>query len=261
MEPWVSTTRAVCGGSAGARFAHESGRLLRSRSAEDLSQEQLKTTESDTVLIFIEYVRNKLDKSSHPRAAELDAELEAESRRRREGRGRTRDSLRRLHSEPNGPKIPELQSRNGEYRDGAVRQVPATNCDFATAASPPRPTALVLDRPPSNRDERRQRASQAAATRSISNASSNSDTTTTPSHTLVSSGLSSTAATPVPIPDPPLCVGAVSPHEDGDFAASYPPLYSHRMHTVVSSPAIPSSSSVLAGRPVSQEYYCTAQQV
>ena len=252
----------------GAAFTDESGRLLRSRSAEDLSQEQLKSTEDDTVLIFIEYVKNKLDKSTHQRPPEVDAELEAETRRRRDSRARerARGSLRRLHSEPNGPKTEEHR-RNGECRgDGGVRQVTAPHCEFA--ASPPRPTALVLDRPPSNRDERRQRASQAAASRSISTNSSgsSSDTATTPSCTLHGpAGLSSSAVTPVTIPDPPLSVGpggVIPPCEDGDFASSYPPLSSHRMHTVVSSPAITGgSSAAVAGRPASLEYFCTSQQV
>ena len=267
---------------AGASF----GRLPRSRSAEDLSQEQLKTTESDTVLIFIEYVRNKLDKSHHPRAGELDAKLEAEERRRREsirmrGDGATaRSSLRRLHSEPNGPRSTEnqLTARNG---DVSVRQVPATSCEVASsggavAAGACRPSVLVLERPPSNKDERRQRASLASTTgRSISNASSGSDTVTPSTHstTIVppyyhrssSTGLSSSGATtPVLIPDPPLCsVAGVSPSRDGgegaDFASSsYPPLSTHRLHTL-SSPAI--TAPVIAGRPISQDYFCTAQQV
>ena len=265
--PSVAATDASCA---------EAGRMPRSRSAEDLSQEQLKTTESDTVLIFIEYVRNKLDKTSHPRAADFDAELAAEGRRRREtARARqeatSKGSLRRLHSEPNGPRSSEYappSTRNGDDANNGVRQVPATSCEVAATygRGAPRPTALVLDRPPSNRDERRQRASLAATARSISNASTGSDTATpsttnpttaVPPYHHQSSSVSS-ATTPVPIPDPPLCVAGVSPSCDGgsDFASSYPPLSAHRL----SSPAI-IPPTVVAGRPVSQEYFCTAQQV
>ena len=252
----------VTGSVAGAPFAG-TGRLPRSRSAEDLSQEQLKTTESDTVLIFIEYVRNKLDKTTL-RAGELDAELEAEARKRRGSRssrgdagggGRARESLRRLQSEPNGP-----QGDESGRGDADMRRVPET-CEVAA----PRPAALVLDRPPSNRDERRHRASLSATARSISTASPGSNTiatTTTPS-TFVSAGLSCSAATPVPVPDPPLCVAGsgISPTcgDKGDFSASYPPLSTHRLHTV-SSPAI-TVPPVVAGLPVSQEYFCAAQQV
>ena len=55
--------------------------LQRSRSAEDLSREQLKSTENDTVLIFIEYVRKKVGNYSL-RAAEVDEERDAERRQR-----------------------------------------------------------------------------------------------------------------------------------------------------------------------------------
>ena len=264
---------------AGASFAG-TGRLPRSRSAEDLSQEQLKTTESDTVLIFIEYVRNKLDKSHHPRAGELDAKLEAEAGKRREsmrlrGDGAAKSSLRRLHSEPNGPRSLEQHHRQLTANCSGVRQVSSLSCEVAAStaiAGAPRPGALVLERPPSNKDERRQRASLAATSRSISNASSGSDTAT-PSTTVAppyhhqsssTTGLSSSATTPVLIPDPPLCVTGASPSCDADGAdfasSSYPPLSAHRLHTGVSSPAI-ITAPVFAGRPISQDYFCTAQQV
>ena len=55
--------------------------LQKSRSAEDLSREQLKSTEKDTVLIFIEYVRKKVWNYSL-RAAEVDEERDAERRQR-----------------------------------------------------------------------------------------------------------------------------------------------------------------------------------
>jgi hypothetical protein len=264
---------------AGASFAG-TGRLPRSRSAEDLSQEQLKTTESDTVLIFIEYVRSKLDKSHHPRAGELDAKLEAEAGKRREsmrlrGDGAAKSSLRRLHSEPNGPRSLERHDHSQLTANcSGVRQVSSPSCEVAAGTSiagAPRPGVLVLERPPSNKDERRQRASLAATSRSISNASSGSDTVT-PSTTVAppyhhqsssTTGLSSSATTPVLIPDPPLCVAGASPSCDADGAnfasSSYPPLSAHRLHTVVFPPAI-TTAPVIAGRPFPQDYFCTAHQ-
>lgn len=262
----MSTARPVT--ATGATFP---GNVLpRSRSAEDLSQERLKTTESDTVLIFIEYVRSKQEKTPTRRTADLDAALEAESRARRERGGgggakggeerrKGRESLRRLHSEPNGPQ----RSSGGSVTAESIREVPVRRCEAHA-----RPTALVLDRPPSNKDERRHRASLAAAKRSLSSASSGSDSAITPApnseitSSEAATGLGSSAATPaVTIPDPPLCAGL----EDGgaDFASSsYPPLTSlHRLPNVSSAPAIAASPAVLAGAPVSQTHYCTAQQV
>lgn len=239
-------------------------RLPRSRSAEDLSREQLKNTENDTVLIFIEYVRKKLGNSSL-RTAELDEEQEAE-RKQRERRlygasepHRNRGSLRRLQSEPNGPKSSvereevSLASRGPQIDTVAV-------CD--TAKNSPRPTRLVLERPPSNKDERRHRAS---TTRSLSNHSVNSGDSNTPSAfpAVCESTGSSSATTPVPIPDPPLVAGSggISPCDGPEFASSsYPPLSSHRLHLSSTAIAAP-PGGVVAGLPVSQEYFCTAQQV
>jgi hypothetical protein len=67
--------------SSGDSAPKTGGRLQRSRSAEDLSREKLKSTENDTVIIFIEYVRKKLGNTT-PRTADLDEAIERERRQR-----------------------------------------------------------------------------------------------------------------------------------------------------------------------------------
>lgn len=220
-------------------------RLSRSRSMEHLSREQLKNTETTTVRIFLEYVRNKLDKST-PKAAQLEEHIKNEQRHREsrlqgcEGR-RKRESLRRLQSEPNGPKASELSKCE---RTSAPKVVEISHCEDNS----PRPTRLVLDRPPSNKTERKRRIS---ATRKTSQSDSPSERR--------SSGRDSSATTPVPvpIPDPP-----ISPCDvvecSTEFSSSYPPPSAHRPRAVSSQVIV--VPPVIAGTPISQDHYCTAQR-
>ena len=244
----------------GASNPKSGTRLLRSRSAEDLSKEQLKTTENATVVIFIEYVRKKA--SARSRAAAIDAMIEKDRREKwLAGAGekrREKGSLRRLQSEPNGPKN-GADSRQGDaHCDGVegeraagqllVQRVAACN---GVAAGSPRPTGLVLQPPPSNRGERRR-----GTRRTLSNHSSSSSEG-------AGGHLNSDGTTPVPvaIPDPPL---GISPCDaPADFVSTYPPLRTpHRLRSA-SSPtvSVPPAVGALAGAPVSQDHYCTAQQV
>lgn len=210
---------------------------------EDLSREQLKNTESATVCIFLEYVRNKVDKST-ARAAQLEERIEREQRQRhtrQEGR-RKKQSLRRLQSEPNGPKESEF-SKPGE-RSG-LKRVEAHHCRETS----PRPTRLVLERPPSDKTERKRRAS---ATKK----KSHSDGTPERRDSGITFNVTPTTPVPVPIPDPPItpCDAATG----ADFSSSYPPLSSHRSRAVSSPVIVP---PVIAGAPISQDHYCTSQQV
>ena len=72
-------------------------RMHRSRSMEDLSTEQFSSMADTTVVIFLEYVRNKT--SARPAR---DHALMAETDRLRK-RDKKKGFLRRLQSEPNGP--------------------------------------------------------------------------------------------------------------------------------------------------------------
>lgn len=226
-------------------------RLPRSRSAEDLSRIQLKSTESDTVVIFIEYVRKKLDKKNIPTSptAEVDESIGREQRHRgsrlhgSQGR-RTGESLRRLQSEPNGKQ--DETCRLHSQRVAACHD----------AESSPRPTRLVLERPPSNKAERRRRVS-ATTKKSLTNNCGLSS----PSERGRDSGISSSATTPIPVPIPPDPPLGISPCDaaTADFVSSYPPPSTHRQR-IVSSP-VASLPSVVAGAPISQHHYCTSQQV
>ena len=230
---------------AGNGSGEPGGRLMRSRSAEDLSREQLKSTENDTVIIFIEYVRKKLGNTT-PRTAELDEAIERE-RRERESRLRggeekkKRGTLRRLQSEPNGPKNPELWKRDD-------------NVDELTETE--RPTRLVLQDPPSGKGKNRKSSSStnkrsASTTTSAErcNNTNDRDGSTTPAR-----------ATPVaiPIPDPPLSP-CCDRNEAADFVSSYPPPSTHRLRTAPS--PVATLQPVVTGAPVSQEHFCIAQQV
>jgi hypothetical protein len=251
--------------SSGDSAPKTGGRLQRSRSAEDLSREKLKSTENDTVIIFIEYVRKKLGNTT-PRTADLDEAIERERRQRetrshsgREGK-KKRGFLRRLQSEPNGPKNSELWKHTGNDRADDELQSAHTK-----ATETERPTRLVLQDPPSGIAERRKnRKSSSTNKRSASTASSTTSSTDRCTSASSRDGSCATStparASPVAIPtpaDPPLspCCDTTT----ADFVSSYPPPSAHRLRAAPS--PVTTLPSIVTGVPVSQEHFCTAQQV
>ena len=248
MLTYTDSSKSVCNMESNDCSDAVPRRLSRSRSMEDLSREQLKNTESATVRIFLEYVRNKVDKST-ARAAQLEERIEREQRERhtrQEGR-RKKVSLRRLQSEPNGPKTSEF-SKPGAERSG-LKRVEAYHCRETS----PRPTRLVLERPPSDKTERKRRAS---ATKKKSHSDPHSDNPPERRDSGITFNATPTTPVPVPIPDPPItpCDAATA----AEFSSSYPPVSTHRSRAVSSPVIVP---PVVAGAPISQDHYCISQQV
>ena len=254
------TSRAANG--SGDPAPNTGRRLPRSRSAEDLSREQLKTTENDTVIIFIEYVRKKLGTTT-PRTAELDEAIERERRQResrlrggksKEGKKKQGTSLRRLQSEPNGPKNPELW-KHADNEQAADELQPPTETE--------RPTRLVLQDPPSGKGERRKNRKSSSSTnkRSASTTTSAERCKSTNGPDSSSGATTPARATPVaiPIPDPPLSPCCDNTGAAADFVSSYPPPSSHRLRTAPS--PVATLQPVVTGAPISQEHFCIAQQV
>ena len=243
----TARTSAACNGRNALEAlppAKPAGRLQRSRSMEDLSTEQLHTMADDTVVIFLEYVRNKA--SARPAR---DHALMAERDRRQRKSGDKKGSLRRLQSEPNGPRhggnrpSDKLRTR-GPTEGGAGETAGAELHQGSSPEGTPRPHRLLLEPPPS-KSERKRRGQYK---RTLSNTSTSSVDR--------ESGQSSDATTPVP--DPPLGLSPCS-HDHPDFLRTYPPPSKtlHRPRSV-SSPVAP-SPQVTVGTPVSQDRLCHGQ--
>ena len=229
-------------------------RLYRSRSMEELSTEQLHSTADDTVVIFLEYVRNKASAraTSDCNVAEIGRERISGSKKSKRTTAvhQKKESLRRLQSEPHGAADEKQGARDADGIHGGTPVKANANGDrtqlHVDTETTSRPHCLLLEPPPSSKAERKRRGQRKQ--------------TLTPKrhpaehHSPARSG--SDAATPVP--DPPLGLSPCSGDHSG-FLATYPPLNVtvHRPRSV-SYPS-PAGPKVVAGDPIHQNHLCNGQ--
>ena len=227
-------------------------RLYRSRSMEELSREQLHSTADDTVVIFLEYVRNKASAraTGDCNVAEIGRERISGSRKSKRTTAvrQKKESLRRLQSEPHGTADERPLDADGKH-DGTLVKGNANSdrtqlhVDIDTTS---RPHCLLLEPPPSSKAERRRRGQRKQTLTPKRHPAKHESPARNGSH----------AATPVP--DPPLGLSPCSSDHSG-FLATYPPLNVtvHRPRSV-SYPS-PAGPQVVAGDPIRQTHLCNGQ--